>query len=59
MGIDLGLTPKQINRSFNRMIKNKPKALNWIDRSFLSLDMKTEYRVLLEQRYRQLGFSDL
>jgi serine/threonine-protein kinase HipA len=52
----LGLTPKQIKGAFNRMIKNKSKALNWIDRSFLSNEMKTAYIELLEGRYKQLGY---
>ena len=52
----IGLTPRQIKGAFNRMIKNKSKALNWIDRSFLSNEMKTAYRELLEGRYKQLGY---
>jgi serine/threonine-protein kinase HipA len=50
----LGLTPKQIKGAFNRMIKNKSKAFNWIDRSFLSNEMKAAYKELLEKRYEQL-----
>src|SRR5690606_22335207 len=37
----LGLTPKQVKGAFDRMIRNKSKALNWINRSFLSNEMKT------------------
>jgi serine/threonine-protein kinase HipA len=51
----LGLTEKQIDGTFNRMIKNKPKALKWINRSFLSKSMKKAYVDLLEARYKQLG----
>lgn len=58
-GNQLGLTNKQIKASFKRMVKNKSKAIELINRSFLSLDMKTAYKDLLEQRYMQLGFSDL
>jgi len=54
----LGLTPKQIKRAFNRMIKNKSKAFNWIDRSFLSNEMKTAYKELLEGRYKQLEHKE-
>lgn len=36
LGHELGLTPKQIKGSFNRMMKNKSKAFDWIDRSFLA-----------------------
>lgn len=57
LGDGLGLTPKQIKGSFNRMIKNKPKAFHWIDRSFLSNDMKTAYKNLLKERYNQLGLK--
>ncbi len=54
-GEKLGLTPKQIIGSFNRMVKNKQKAFNWIERSFLSKDMQAAYINLLEERYEQLG----
>lgn len=54
LGEGLGLTPKQIKGTFNRMIKNKSKAFDWIDHSFLSKDMKTSYKEVLEERYKQL-----
>lgn len=54
----LGLTPKQIKGAFNRIIKNKSKALDWINRSFLSTEMKTAYKELLEGRYKQLGCKE-
>ncbi|MEQ9425609.1 MAG: HipA domain-containing protein [Cyclobacteriaceae bacterium] len=54
-GDELGLTPKQIKGSFNRMIKSKSKAFDWIDRSFLSEEMKTAYKDLFEARYDRLG----
>jgi serine/threonine-protein kinase HipA len=53
-GAKLEMTPKQIKGAFNRMIKNKSSALDWIDRSYLSNDMKTAYKELLERRYKQL-----
>jgi serine/threonine-protein kinase HipA len=56
-GDRLGLTPKQIKGSFNRMIKNKPKALHWINYSFLSKGMKLAYLKLLDERYAQLGLG--
>lgn len=55
LGKGLALTDVQISRVFKRMIKNKTKALDWINRSFLSGEMKTAYKDLLEKRYRQLG----
>jgi len=54
LGEGLGLTPKQIKGTFNRMIKNKSKAFDLIDRSFLSKDMKTAYKEVLKERYKQL-----
>jgi serine/threonine-protein kinase HipA len=58
LGKGLELTPKQIKGTFNRMIKNKSKAFDLIDRSFLSKDMKTAYKEVLERRYRQLGLKE-
>lgn len=58
LGERLGLNPKQITGSFNRIIKNKSKAIDWINQSFLSADMKTAYTEVLEQRYRQLELKD-
>lgn len=57
LGNRLGLTPKQIKGSFNRMMKNKSKAIDWIDRSFLSVNMKLAYKDLLEEKYNQLGLE--
>lgn len=57
-GIALGLTDKQINGVFKRIVKNKSKALEWIDRSFLSGEMKTAYKEVLEARSMQLGLID-
>lgn len=54
LGIGLGLTNKQIEGAFQRMEKNKPDAIEWIDRSFLSDDMKVDYRELLDERYLRL-----
>lgn len=58
LGEGLGLTSKQIRGSFNRMIRNKSKAHDWIDRSFLSKEMKTAYKELLEERYTRLGLTE-
>lgn len=57
LGNELGLTSKQIRGSFDRMIKNKSKAITWIDQSFLSDEMKKAYKDLLEIKYNQLGFG--
>lgn len=56
LGQNLMLTQKQIQSAFNRMEKNKIAAINWIDMSFLSGEMKIAYKELLELKYKQLGF---
>ena len=58
LGEGIGLTTKQINRGFNRLLKYKPKAFSWIDQSFLSQDMKTAYKELLSERYGKLELGD-
>lgn len=57
LGEGLGLTPKQISGVFNRFNKNKPKAIHWINNSFLSHEMKELYSQLLEERYARI-FND-
>lgn len=57
LGKGLGLTEKQIQRVFNRMVKNKSEAESWIDRSFLSDDMKDAYKNVLDAKYKQLGLK--
>lgn len=57
LGKGMELTDRQIQASFNRMIRNKTKALDWIGRSFLSEPMKNLYRETLEARYQQLDLS--
>ncbi len=54
LGKSLELTEKQMVGVFKRMLKNKPKAIRWIQRSFLSEEMKIAYQELLESRYRQI-----
>lgn len=54
-GKGLGLTDKQVEGVFKRMKKSNPKAKNWIDRSFLSEEMKIAYHQLTDDRYKQLG----
>ena len=58
LGEALGLNSKQISSVFLRMQKNKSKALRWIERSFLSNEMKAAYASIVESRYLQLGLSD-
>lgn len=59
LGKVLGLTEKQIQGVFSRMLKNKPKAMQWIAISFLSDEMKVAYKELLESRYKIFFNKDL
>ena len=54
LGEGLGLTPKQLSGVFNRFHKNKAKAIQWINNSFLTADMKEAYARLLEDRYARI-----
>jgi serine/threonine-protein kinase HipA len=54
LGFGLGLTDKQIQGVKKRLIRNKPKAVEWLNKSFLSNEMKESYRDLLENRYDKL-----
>jgi serine/threonine-protein kinase HipA len=54
LGHILGLNTKQIRGTFKRMARNKTEAIGWINRSFLSQEMKTAYLKVLEERYRQI-----
>lgn len=59
-GADLGMTEKQIEGTFKRFVKNKPRAMAWIDRSSLSDTMKIAYKQSVDKRYVQLeleGYS--
>lgn len=55
LGKGLDLTDKQIQAAFNRMKKNTSNALEWINRSFLSAEMKIAYKEVFERRARLLG----
>ena len=57
LGKVLGLNIKQIGRTFKRFLLNKPKAMKWIEKSFLSNDMKVAYKELIEKRYRQIELN--
>ncbi|MFO7369440.1 MAG: type II toxin-antitoxin system HipA family toxin, partial [Bacteroidales bacterium] len=54
LGKGLDLTDKQIDNTFKRMIKKKPVAISWLEKSFLSNEMKNAYKELLESRFTQL-----
>jgi len=54
LGVGLGLTNKQIQGVKKRMLRNKAKAVKWLNNSFLSNKMKEFYTNLLENRYDKL-----
>ena len=54
LGKSLGLTEKQVMGVNRRMIKNKPKAIEWINNSFLSTEVKVSYLNILDTRYEVL-----
>jgi serine/threonine-protein kinase HipA len=54
----LGLTDKQIQRVFKRMISNRHKAMEWIDQSFLSTKQKVAYKKVVHNRYTQLSLIE-
>lgn len=56
-GRELGLTEKQIGRAFDRMFRNRETSISLIDQSFLSEEMKTAYKALMQRRYTQLSFQ--
>ncbi|MCX6277755.1 MAG: HipA domain-containing protein [Bacteroidetes bacterium] len=58
LAIALGLTNKQIERAFDRMINNQPKAIDWIKKSFLSDELKTAYKQVILNRYSQLTLTE-
>ncbi len=53
----LGLTDKQVLGVFKRMSKNKPKAIELINNSFLSDKMKHNYKEVVMSRYKILALS--
>lgn len=53
-GESMGLTTKQVNGVFKRFHENKSKAFDWIEKSFLSEEMKESYREVLENRYGKI-----
>ncbi len=54
----LGLNKKQIDSALNRMVANRSKALAWIEKSFLSKNMKKAYIEVLERKYHQMELSE-
>ena len=55
---ELGLTDNQIQGVFKRIIKNKQKAHEWIEQSFLTGELKMAYNEVVQNRYAQLCLTD-
>lgn len=53
----LELTIRQRDKAYGRLQKNRHKAGNWIERSFLPDDAKHGYLAILNSRYKQIGMS--
>ncbi|RLD40754.1 MAG: type II toxin-antitoxin system HipA family toxin, partial [Bacteroidetes bacterium] len=54
LGKGLGLSSKQLSGVFKRFVTNKETALSIIEQSFLSEEMKSEYHLVLNERYERL-----
>lgn len=54
----LGLNDIQIQRVFKRMISNRHKATEWIDQSFLSAELKTAFKKVIDNKYAQLSLIE-
>ena len=57
LGTGLELTDRQIRGVFDRMIKSRPLAEEWIGKSFLSQEMKDAYKKIMDSRYHQLDLK--
>lgn len=53
-GKSVGLTEKQIEGVFKRLLKFKKKAIRSFKNSFLSEEMQEKYLDLMEERYRRI-----
>jgi serine/threonine-protein kinase HipA len=54
-GAELGLTERQVERVFKRIEKQKSKALDLIQSSFLSAEMQEAYSNLLREKFKKLS----
>jgi serine/threonine-protein kinase HipA len=54
-GARLGLTEKQIQNTYTNLLKNKEKAFDWLDNSFLSQEMVDGYKAVMDKRYTILN----
>lgn len=54
-GVGLGLTEKQIKNTYTNFKKNKERAFDWLDNSFLSKEMIDGYKAVMNKRYTILN----
>ena len=52
---NMELTDIQIQGVYKRVVKNKGKIQDWINKSFLSDQMKEAYTELVDNRYEKLS----
>jgi len=55
LGKGMGLSNKQIKGAFKRTVDNLPVIKEWIDKSFLSADMKEKYKAIISSRTKAIG----
>ncbi len=56
LGQGLGLNAMQTRNVFDRLINNRQKAYDWLEKSFLSEEYKVAYKTLMDKRYWNLGW---
>lgn len=54
LGKGMGLSSKQIKGAFKRTVDNLPVIKEWIDKSFLSADMKVKYKEIITSRTKAI-----
>lgn len=54
LGKGMGLSSKQIKGAFKRIVDNLPVIKEWIDKSFLSADMKVKYKEIITSRTKAI-----
>lgn len=55
LGKGMGLSNKQIKGAFKRTVDKLAVITEWIDKSFLSADMKGEYKAIISSRTKAIG----
>ena len=53
-GENLGLSNRQIEGVFNRLVRNKKLATSLLEASFLSNENKKKYTMILNDRYNRI-----